>query len=136
MTRREAREIAFTLIFEMGYQKDSDISEQYELAKEGRGFEDDGYLKEVVFGVKRKLEEIDKKIEENSIGWRKERISKTSLAIMRLSVYEMCYYKEIPYNVSINEAVELAKKYDTDTAPAFINGILNAIATKEGLKEA
>jgi len=55
---------------------------------------------------------------------------------MRLSVYEMCYYEGIPYNISINEAVELAKKYDTDTAPAFINGILNAIATKEGLKEA
>lgn len=135
MNRREARETAFSLIFEMGYYKEYDTPTQFEIAKEIREFEDDEYLREVVFGVNSKLEEIDKKIEENSIGWKKERISKTSLAIMRLSVYEMCFYNGVPYNVSINEAVELAKKYDSDLAPAFINGVLNAIATKEGLKE-
>ena len=52
---------------------------------------------------------------------------------MRISVYEM-HYAEIPYTVSINEAIEISKKYDHDQAPTFINGILNAIATASGFK--
>jgi len=57
------------------------------------------------------------------------------LTIMRLGTYEMLYMEDIPFSVSINEAVNLAKKYDHDKAPAFINGVLNAIADEKGLKQ-
>ena len=63
-----------------------------------------------------------------------KRISRISLAILRLCIYEMLYVENIPFSVSINEAVELCKKYNDDKAPAFVNGILNTIADKEGLK--
>ena len=63
-----------------------------------------------------------------------KRISRISLAILRLCIYEMLYVEDIPFSVSINEAVELCKKYNDDKAPAFVNGILNTIADKEGLK--
>ncbi len=76
-------------------------------------------------------EEIDLKISAHlSKGWKLSRISKTSLAIMRVAVYEMCYLEEIPVSVAINEAVELAKKYTPDDFK-FVNGVLGAIASEE-----
>jgi N utilization substance protein B len=142
MKRREAREIAFALIFEIGFgSTEADDTEKrsyediYKLASECREFEDDIYVREVFFGIKDKLTEIDAKIAAYSVGWKTERLSKVSLAIMRLCTYEMLYRTDIPYNIAINEAVELAKKYDDENAPKFINGIVNTIAEKEGLKK-
>ena len=77
---------------------------------------------------------IDVIISGSSKGWKLERLSRVSLAIMRLAVYEMLWDEGIPFSVSINEAVELAKRYDDEKAPKFINGILNDIADKKGLK--
>ena len=68
-----------------------------------------------------------------SKGWKLSRLSKVTLAILRLAVYEMLYDK-LAYNIVINEAVELAKKYDEEKAPKFVNGILNNIADSAGLK--
>ena len=79
------------------------------------------------------MEEIDEKIAENAKGWKKERIARISLAIMRLCVYELLF-SDVPRAVAINEAIEIAKTYDTDDAPAFINGILNTIAKGIGNK--
>ena len=101
---------------------------------EARGFEDNEYVKSVVVGCHEKREELDTLIEQYSNGWKVRRISRVSLAIMRLCIYEMLYMPDIPYNVSINEAVELCKSYNDEKAPAFVNGILNAVADKEGLK--
>ena len=88
----------------------------------------------VFFVVMNELETIDSKISENAKGWKLERLSKVSLAIMRICVYEMLFCEDIPFNISINEAVELAKKFDYDKAPSFINGVLNKVAENEGLK--
>ena len=69
--------------------------------------------------------DIDAKINEVSEGWPVERLGKAELAIMRLAVYEMLYDEDIPVNVAINEAVELAKKYGSDdNAASFVNGVL------------
>jgi N utilization substance protein B len=92
------------------------------------------YVTDSYDDIFKKLDVIDEKIFSNAIGFKKERISKVSVAVMRLCVYEMLYVEGIPFNISINEAMELAKKYDHDTAPAFINGILNKIADIDGLK--
>ena len=74
------------------------------------------------------LPEIDEKINSVSEGWPVNRLGKAELAIMRLAVYEMLYDEDIPVNVAINEAVELAKNYGGDNAPSFVNGVLAKLA--------
>lgn len=73
------------------------------------------------------IEEIDKKIAESCTGWRLERIGKAELAIIRLAAYEINFDPAVDKAVAINEAVELAKKYGDDKAPAFVNGVLSKI---------
>ncbi len=136
MNRHQARENVFYLVFETEFQKDIDNpAELYEMAKEMGVVEQDEYIERVFFGIMNELENIDKKISENSKGWKLERISKVTIAVMRICVYEMLYCEDIPYNVSINEAVELAKKFDHDKSPSFVNGVVNMIAENEGLKK-
>ena len=74
--------------------------------------------------------EIDSIIENNAIGWKKDRISRVSLSLLRLALCEMLFIEEVPTNVSINEAVELAKLYASQEDAAFINGVLGAAARK------
>ena len=132
MTRREAREALFTLIYEAPFYKENEVSEIFEREAGERDL-GDPYISEGLSGTFANIEEIDKLISENSIGWKLERLSKVSHAILRLGCYEMMY-TDIPVRIAINEAVELAKKYDHDQAPSFINGILNSIADKNDLK--
>lgn len=134
MNRRIARETAFELVFEYEYNRDLSPEQLFSVAVAERGIEVDDYVRSVYFGVTEKIAEIDEKITASAIGWRSDRLSKVSLAIMRICVYEMLYVEDVPFNVAINEAVELAKKYDHDTAPAFVNGVVNAVAEKEGVK--
>ena len=134
MNRREARETVFTLLYERNFQKDEAPEVQYGQALELRELPDDIYMREVYLGVISNMDALDERIVASSGGWSIARMSKITRTILRLSVYEMLYRTDIPFNISINEAVELAKKFEDEKAPAFVNGILNAIATKEGLK--
>ena len=127
MTRKQAREEAFILIFEKSLN-DNALEEILSLAEEVRDIKADEYVKKVFFGVFDYLDDIDMIISKNSVGWSIKRITKTALAILRLAIYEICYYDEIPVSVSINEAVELAKKYATKEDASFINGILSTVA--------
>ena len=129
MTRKMAREEAFILIFEKVFSKES-IEEILQPAEEARDLVPDDYIKTVFGGVYDNLDELDGIISENAVGWKIERISKTALAILRLALYEMKYMEDIPVSVSINEAVEIAKKYATVEDSAFINGILSTVAKK------
>lgn len=133
MTRREAREALFVLLYEMTFNSPEELESTVENASEDRDLSD-AYILSTARGVYEKKEEIDARISENARGWTLSRMSRTTLSILRISIYEMLF-GNIPYNVSINEAVELAKKYDHDQAPTFINGILNTIALKAGLKD-
>ena len=99
-------------------------------AIEARNFEYDDYVEKVFLGVFENLSQIDEKISENLKGWKLSRISKVSLAILRLAVFEMLFFDDIPFGVSINEAVELAKKYSTQEDASFINGVLGALSKK------
>ncbi len=126
MTRRQAREEAFILIFEKQFNS-LEVSEILEIAKEVRDLQPNDYIKTVFSGVYDNIDNIDGIIAENAIGWKLNRISKVSLCILRLAIFEMMYMDDIPESVSINEAVELAKKYATKEDASFINGILSTV---------
>lgn len=130
MNRREAREQAFSIIFEYSFHAGEDADELYRAGCVARGEEECDYARDALRGVIAHLPEIDACIARHATGWRPERISAVSRAILRLAIYEMLYVEDVPAVVAVNEAVELAKKYDADKAPAFVNGLLNA-AMKE-----
>ncbi len=126
MTRKEAREQAFVLIFEKMFRNDSP-EEILEYAKEIREIEIDEYAKDVFAGVCEKCEELDGEIEGHLKNWKIERISKVALAILRLAVYEIKFVESVPESVSINEAVELSKKFSVAEDASFVNGVLGNI---------
>ncbi len=127
MTRKQAREEAFILVFEKEFN-DNSIDEILELAAELRDLVPDEYIIAVFRGVYDHLSDLDNEISKNSVGWSISRISKTALCILRLAIFEMRYLVEIPVSVSINEAVELCKKYATQDDAVFVNGILSTVA--------
>lgn len=128
MQRKLARENAFILIFESICKKDECAEEIYEKATNIRGLDADDYVRNVFFGSCEQAALIEDKMEPHLKGWKKERISPVSMAILRLSCYEMLFLPDIPARVSINEAVELAKKFDDEKSYAFVNGVLNSFA--------
>ena len=124
MTRKEERELAFTLVFEKIFNDELSIEEIVENAVEARLVEENTFAFSLAQLTYENIDEIDKLINENSVGWRVERLPKVSLAIMRLALCEILYVPSVPTGVSINEAVELAKKFATQEDASFINGIL------------
>ena len=133
MTRRESRELAFVLLFEKTFTEDS-VKEILLNAGEARDVEEDAFSLSLAIGTEQNIETIDKMISEFSYNWNKGRLSRVALSILRLAVYEMQFVEDIPVSVSINEAVELAKKYGGDEDSAFINGVLGGIARKDDQK--
>lgn len=127
MNRRESREKVFELLYETEFHKDADVCEVYSVSCENRELTENKYIKAAFFGVCDNKEELDGIIFKHAVGWKPERINKVSKTILRLALYEMIYMDDIPENVSINEALELAKKFDDDNARPFINGVLNAV---------
>ena len=128
MTRREAREIVLTFLYEKSYRRDETELWIYENSLSLRELSDNEYIKNTYFGVWDNLSFIDGKIAGAALEWTPERMSRVTLSIMRLCVYELYFDEVIPVSVSLNEAIELAKIYGEETAPAFINGILNNIS--------
>ena len=129
MTRREARNQAFVLIFEKGINNDP-IEDVIEAARECRDFleDEDGYTLNAFKGVYDNLDEIDAVITENlTSGWSIGRISKVSLAVLRLAIYEIKFMDDIPNAVSVDEAVELCKTYSVQDDAAFVNGVLGTV---------
>jgi len=133
ITRREAREALIGLLFETEFRADEDYKEIFAISVEERGIALDDYIKRAYYSIYENRDEIDRIIGEHAHGWKTHRLTRLSRSILRLCVYEMLYEKDIPYSVSINEAVELAKKYDDERARPFINGVLNSV--KEGLEK-
>ncbi len=127
MTRREAREAVFGLLFEMDFHPEDGVENIFGVSSEVREIEEDSYVRDAYFGVAEHIEEIDALIGEHSHGWKTHRMSGISRSAIRLAVWEMLYCDSIPHNVSINEAVELVKKFDDPRARPFVNGLLNAV---------
>lgn len=129
MNRTEARDMAFKFLYQVEVQKENN-EEIVNLFLENNEIENKEarkYILNIANGVDENLENINELIKKHlKQDWKIERISKVTLAILKLAIYEIVYAK-IPFKVVINEAVELAKKYGEDGAPAFVNGILASV---------
>lgn len=131
MGRRVSREMAMKLLYQLEMQKE-DREEQKKLFFEENklGEKDKAYISDVIEGVYNNQKFINNLIEVHSKGWKIGRISKVDLSILRLSIYEISFRDDIPYSVSVNEAVELAKKYSSEDAGSFVNGILSKVPNR------
>ncbi len=128
MNRKLAREMAVCFLFQIEFQKEN-IKEQVEEFLESYGDVkyDKDYFLEVINGVMNSLKEIDEIIETKAKGWTIDRIAKMDLPILRVAIFEIKHREDIPVGVSINEAVELAKKFGSDDSAKFINGLLGQV---------
>lgn len=144
--RRAAREIALHLVYEKSFMTKPAVELVANRLEEGSfgslGGEADAYasalpeseksyVTRLVEGVEQAEPELREAISKYSVGWRIERISRVSAAILKIAIYEIRFFDDIDISVSINEAIELAKKYDTAEAAAFINGLLGAFVRGE-----
>ena len=134
MTRKIARENAFLLLFEKGIKPDESSEEIFAMATEVRELEIDDFVRTLFFGVCGNMTEIDEIINKNLLGWKRERVSAVSIAVLRLATYELLFLEDIPTRVSINEAIEISKKFDDEKSYVFVNGVLNAVAEMLGKK--
>lgn len=132
MSRREAREAAFKLLYQMEIRKSDPVSqrdiflEEYPLAAEDVVFFD-----EVVSGVTEQFDELDAIYVPLLKGWKTDRLPKVDLVILRIATFEIRRRKDVPINVSISEAVVLAKKYSSEESKSYINAILGRIEPGE-----
>ena len=128
MSRRTERENAFIVIFESLFN-DVTVEDVIESAKETLDWEDNDYVLSTSNGVIDNAAEFDELINNNlKNGWTVNRLSKVTLALLRLAIYEMKYVSDVPASVAINEAVELCKKYATDADASLLNGVLGSIS--------
>jgi N utilization substance protein B len=127
-TRRQARELAMQALFYMDMQKDASgqklelFCENFRPAKKCHPF-----FSKLVSGVLESRDEIDALIERFSKNWKIKRMSCVDRNVMRIAVYELLYCDDIPAKVSINEAVDIGKKFGSEESGAFINGIMDSI---------
>jgi N utilization substance protein B len=143
MSRKKAREMVLCLVFEREYHKDTGCEELYEslfeLTKNGEEFRkfensvteaDKEYIKSTFFGVIDNIAQIDDILSGAIVGWEYSRISKISMALLRIAVYEIMNMgnNDVTPSVAINEAVELSKIYDDSKAYGFVNGVLASVA--------
>lgn len=126
--RRKSREQAFIILFEKSFNEDMSFDEIVDIAIEAEVIEKDKFMSEILNVVNEKSAEIDEEIKKNLKGWTMSRISKISLALLRMAICEIKYFEDIPVGVSINEAVEICKIYGSDEDKSFVNGVLGSVA--------
>lgn len=117
MKRRRAREFIVKVLFQKDFVNHVEESQRVQ----------DPYVLEVLRGIEAHQEEIDRRIEERLQGWRLQRLHSVDRNVLRLAIYELLYRDDVPPEVVIDEAVELAKKYGTEKSSAFVNGVLDRI---------
>ena len=131
MSRSELREHSFRMLFRVEFVSEEEMKEQealyFELLEEVSE-KDQAYISGKYNAILEKLEEIDNVLNELSTGWKTSRMNRVDLTVLRLATYEIKWDEDVPTSVAINEAVELAKKYSSDSGPAFINGVLAKVA--------
>lgn len=132
MTRRKAREYVLCMLYESMFHETTEqvrIFEEFQTKEnliETESKELIEFIKTLYFGTLEHLESLDEWIKANATNWSIERISKIDLTILRMSIFEL-KYTDIPQKVAVNEALEIAKRYSTEKAPKFINGLLGSV---------
>lgn len=127
MSRSELREHIFRMLFRIEFNNEEEMKEQEALyfdLLDPVSEKDQEYILNKYKAIVEKLREIDNVLNELSTGWKTSRMNRVDLTILRLAIYEVKWDEDVPTAVAINEAVELAKKYSSDSGPAFINGVL------------
>ena len=137
LTRREARELALQALYQVDLGAEADPSRGLGLfwSHFNRGEQVDDFARELVEGVLANRARIDELISESAERWRLPRLSRVDLSLLRLATFEFLARPEIPASVTINEAIEIARRFGSDDSAAFVNGVLDAIATVLGVKE-
>jgi N utilization substance protein B len=122
LSRRTARKNAFLALYQ------SDVTEQSldRILARWRSYrgELDEYAQKLSRGVEEEIGHLDKRLNEVAVGWRVRRMSSVDRTILRLALYEMLYVKDVPAEIAIGEAVELAKGFSGEEAPQFVGGVL------------
>ncbi|KAB2842262.1 transcription antitermination factor NusB [bacterium] len=139
--RRKAREVSLQLLYEteLAHKSGKEVAERflkdpYCLLLEGSDLapaaleEVRDFTRQITEGVSNNVHEIDRLIEGHSTHWKVSRMASVDRNILRMAVFELLYCQDIPASVTINEAIEIAKKYGTEESGAFVNGILDHIA--------
>lgn len=126
MEYKVAREKIMRVVFQMDAHNTFDYRKLYIIKEDEKILKNNRAIR-VFNSLSEHIDEIDRLIEDNTSGWSIDRISKTELAILRTAVTEMLYMEDIPIAVSINEAVEIAKKYGNERSYAFVNAVLRKI---------
>ena len=127
ITRAEARELLFGLLFETEFKNGENPTEIYGLACQDREIPADAYIKDTFFGVITRADIVDAVITKYSKGWKAERLSRVSRTVVRIAIYEMLFVDDIHPNISISQAVALAVKFGEDKAKQFVNGVLSGL---------
>ncbi|MTI70191.1 MAG: transcription antitermination factor NusB [Firmicutes bacterium] len=128
MGRKIEREATMKLLFEMEINDDYTKGRIESFLENNEISEDESeYIVDISQKVIENLSLIDSKIEEYASGWKIKRIAKVDLSILRLAICEIFYREDIPIQVSINEAIEVSKKYSSDESRKFINGLLGSL---------
>lgn len=134
-TRRKGRELALQALYQIEITGDTSAAavelflNHFEGAAKSKEF-----ARRLVFGVVSQRPEIDRRIEECTENWKLARLAKVDFLILRVATYELVFCADIPHNVSLNEAIEIGKRFGTDDSAAFINGVLDRIAQSSAPK--
>ena len=146
MTRSNAREIAVQLIFSLGFgnlsaqevldsqltpERFAELAEENALYAQFPNEKQQQYIRDLVQGVFSHGPELDDYISRYAVGWSFARIPRMAAAIMRTAMYEVLYVPDVPNAAAINEAVEIAKRYETQEVVSFVNGILGSFVRAE-----
>ena len=126
MNRKEARECAFKILFANEFSKENTAIALWESEINEGNYQNDDYVASLLKLTDTHKDEIELAMQEYAVGWKINRVSAVSRAILKLAIAEMFYLPEIPALVSLNEAIELSKSYDNEKAYGFVNGVLNA----------
>ena len=131
MSRKRSREVAMDLLFENSIKKEKpeEIIENF-LENTEYDIEnlDMTYIRDILSGIESNISQIDETIEKYLVKWKLSRISKVNLSILRLATYEILFDDKIPFRVSINEALDLTRRYSDESSVAFVNGVLDKIS--------
>ncbi len=134
-TRRKGRELALQALYQIELTGDASTAavelflKHFEGSREAKDF-----ARRLVLGVVGKQAEIDRLIEKCTEHWKLMRLAKIDLIILRVATYELVFCPDIPLNVSLDEAIEIGKRFGSGDSPSFINGVLDQVAQSSGLK--
>lgn len=126
--RRRSREFALQVLYQLEITKQSALKAMVQLKENFSPEEgEDEFAKQIVLGVVERRQEIDRLIEERSENWRLDRMTIIDRNILRIAIFELLYCSEVPPKVTLNEAIDLGKRYGSEESGSFINGILDRI---------